>query len=315
MTDLGRFMEYLFTEKTLAVPTIISYKNAISSTIYMVTGVSLSGEPDIKRLIEAFYIERPSASREVPSWNLALALESLLKPPYEPMGTTDMGHVARKTLFLLAFASGNRRAELHALRGDDIWWSKDGSTVTLRAIPGFLSKTERANHPERAFKELTVPALIPFVGENEPERKLCPLRALKYYMHRTKAQRVGLKKPTPLFLPINKGHRRFIAKPTLTRWVRDVVTYAHANVDEEGARRLGRPLHELRAVSTSWAFQRTQSLDTVKKAALWAGHASSFTSYYMRDMTQLEEPLLKLGPLVAAQRVVPGAVPSTSSSR
>lgn len=61
--------------------------------------------------------------------------------------------------------------------------------------------------------------------------------------------------------------------------------------------------HDLRAQATSWNAYRNASLDSVMHAAQWRQH-TTFTSFYLRDMTQVEEDLLRLGPIVASGSVV-----------
>jgi len=92
--------------------------------------------------------------------------------------------MSRKRLFLLALASGKRRGELAALLADflHLQFARDDSSVAL--IPGvlFRSKTQRSHTTVASWN---VPALTPFVGQDEPDRLMCPVRALGWYLQKT----------------------------------------------------------------------------------------------------------------------------------
>ena len=60
--------------------------------------------------------------------------------------------------------------------------------------------------------------------------------------------------------------------------------------------------HEVRALSSSWAFFDKVPLKQILKAAVWS-HSSTFAKFYLRDMSQQAENLQRLGPVVVAQKV------------
>ena len=64
--------------------------------------------------------------------------------------------------------------------------------------------------------------------------------------------------------------------------------------------------HEVRALSSSWAWSNKVPLDDVVKAGFWSSE-NSFIRFYLRDTSV--SSLASLGPIVAAQAVV---VPVTS---
>ncbi len=61
--------------------------------------------------------------------------------------------------------------------------------------------------------------------------------------------------------------------------------------------------HEVRAMSTSWAFFNHASLTNIMDAACWKSH-STFSKFYLRSMSVQSHDLYKLGPLVAASQIV-----------
>ena len=56
-------------------------------------------------------------------------------------------------------------------------------------------------------------------------------------------------------------------------------------------------------MAASLAFSSQIELDEVLRKCLWKSH-TTFSEFYLKDMTQVRDDLLSLGPLVAAQKVV-----------
>jgi len=218
--------------------------------------------------------------------------------------------LANKTVFLLALATGRRRGELHALV-DRISHPENWSSVTLKPAPSFLLKAYSVNHSELAFTEVTVPALSTIVAGDDSERTLCPVRALRWYLERTRDQRKTLQALVPLLIPIYPGKKTCLQPATLGSWVRSIIQEAYASSTDEDARLLNRPLHELRAIGPSWNYYKTLKHETVLRAALWSSH-TTFTSHYLRDLTMVEEEMLRLGPIVTAQHIMTVHQPTAS---
>ena len=57
--------------------------------------------------------------RGIPSWNLSLVLQQLTKHPFGSLKSASLKHVAFKTVFVQALASGKGQTEVHA------WLSKN----------------------------------------------------------------------------------------------------------------------------------------------------------------------------------------------
>ena len=106
-----------------------------------------------------------------PKCNLALVLAYLISPPFEPIMKASLWHL--KMVFLFKLASGRRRNKLHVLSCDEKCYRfrADRGLVTFITEPGFLAKNQK---PQDST-----------VGDY-PDRNLCPVRALKAYMDRTK---------------------------------------------------------------------------------------------------------------------------------
>ena len=61
--------------------------------------------------------------------------------------------------------------------------------------------------------------------------------------------------------------------------------------------------HELRALSSSFAWLNRVPLDSVLKAGYWRSE-NSFIRFYLRDMAGINEKMFSLGPVVASQKVI-----------
>ena len=67
--------------------------------------------------------------------------------------------------------------------------------------------------------------------------------------------------------------------------------------------------HEVRALSSSWAFFDKVPLNEILKAAIW-NQSSTFAKFDLRDMSQQLQNLHHSGPVVVAQKVVGGQISS-----
>ena len=170
----------------------------------------------------------------------------------------------------------------------------------LRIAPEFLAKNQRHNVSRTPFR---IPPLTAEVGRDRPDRTLCPVRALRFYVKRTgrPALRRDRKK---LFLPLRESNNREISAATISRWLKSLILMASALAGESRdlRRTLGISAHEIRALSTSYAFEVGASLDSILNAGRWSSH-SCFSAFYLRICVELADGMCAIGPVVAAQQV------------
>ena len=112
-----------------------------------------------------------------------------------------------------------------------------------------------------------------------------------------KAKRSGRKR---LFLPL-KGSKD-ISPSTISRWICDVIKLAYADLSSSDLSFMKISAHEVRALSSSWAYWNSVALEDVVRAAYWRTN-SPFSSFYLRDLAQIRQDTSSLGPLVAAQSI------------
>ena len=105
---------FKFKSITQCPKSILNYRTALYN-YYSPKVVSSQDRENISRLIRSFQTDRPVSLERTPNWDLNLVLNSLRKAPYEPAEDSDFLHLTYKTIFLVAFASGKRRSEIHAM--------------------------------------------------------------------------------------------------------------------------------------------------------------------------------------------------------
>ena len=220
---------------------------------------------------------RPGRVVRAPSWDLPLVLRSLTRAPYEPMDQSDLRSLSRKTALLLALCSAKRVSELHALSvsQDCMRWKASGTGVSLWPNPAFLPKVIA---PQMVNQVLEIASFHPapdLQGGTEDLSTLCPVRALRSYVDRTRALR-----GTGMQLFVCYGGKRLglpLSKQRLSHWLVDTISAAYVD--------LGQPVpgnvvaHSTRGVATSWAALKGVSMAEICAAASWTVPCT-FARYY-----------------------------------
>ena len=297
VTRIADFLLFLFEEKHLAVSTVKGYRSMLSNTLKFKGGESIGSNPFLSELMRSFELEKPVFRSLTPKWDLSCVLWSLTRAPYEPLESTSLKLLTYKTVFLLAFATARRRSELHALSVETghIRFNESDGSFTLLCQPGFLAKNQL---PSVIPEPITVPSLSASCGPSDTDRSLCPVRALKFYLKRVEGNRGRRKR---LFLPLIG--RNDISAASISRWISNTIKLAYIGLSSRDLSFLRIRPHEVRALSTSWAFSNNIPLEEILRAATWKTQ-STFSSFYLRSMSGQTENLYSLGPLVASQRVV-----------
>ena len=198
-----------------------------------------------------------------PSWSLDEVLRALAEPPYEPMHSSTLELLTHKTLFLVAAASARRRSGIHALSLKEglIRFEQDG--VRLLPDPAFLAKNQTASFtPEEIF----LPA-IGSISTIREDKRWCPVRALRWYIDRTKLVR----RSDRLFL-LPRSPYSPASKATLSRWIRDLIG-KHTEADQPRA-------HDVRGLASSRAWSAHVPLEDILRAAGWKT-PSTFIACYL----------------------------------
>ena len=296
VTEIADFLCYLRTDRDLAASTIEGYRTAIGHVIKAVTGREIGKDSRLTSLINNLARTGQVKKSLVPNWDLSLVLNTMTKSPFEPMHLAEMKYLTLKTVFLLALASGRRRGEIHALQAD-IQHSEHWKEITIFTDPAFVSKTELRVKGAEPLKPLVLKALTKILGPDmQEDRSLCVVRAVKFYLSRTEEVRQGRKR---LFLAYKKGHTSDISKNTISSWIRKAIILAYEKSGKEDQQLAGVRAHDVRGMASSWALLKNASLNDILQACSWKSH-STFTRFYLKDLTRIQGELLKLGPVNTA---------------
>ena len=111
-----------------------------------------------------------------------MVLHHLVGTPFEPLDQSTLRLLTLKTLFLVALATAKRVGELQALSTQVAF---QGNDVVPSYLLDFVGKTEALINP--LPREFVLPSLSDAVGSDDSERLLCPVRALQWYLHRTRS--------------------------------------------------------------------------------------------------------------------------------
>ena len=299
VNQIAEFLLYLFKERNLKPSTIDGYRTAIADMIGNDT-LNISSDENLTRLLDSFHRDKPKGRRGVPSWNLSLVLHQLTKAPFEPLRKASLKHLTFKTVFLLALGSGKRRSEIHAWLFRNIRHQENWSQVSLYPSVSFLAKNQLARDGPAAVAPVVIPALAPTLDKSLSEdRSLCPVRALRYYLDKTKDLRQG---KDLVLVSFKKGFQKDIVPATISSWIKQTVLLCYQLSDHKAQDLHQVRAHDVRAFAASQAFQGGVSLDQILSACHWKAH-NTFTQFYLKDLAWADSELFHLGPVVAAQQI------------
>ena len=200
----------------------------------------------------------------LPAWSLPSVLSALSKLRLNLF--TRLLSIS----FLVAIASGHRVSTLQALSIDPghIRWEPNGVRLVPRA--DFIAKDQS---PTSHSVEIFLPSISSFSSVEE-DKVWCPVRALKWYLDRTKSKRSS----TSLFVTSIEPFRA-VSKASISRWLVECISMAEPEALISGRVRA----HDTRSVSSSWALFNGASLKVIQQAAYWPS-PNSFISCYLKDV-------------------------------
>ncbi len=223
---------------------------------------------------------RPVHPTAVPSWDLSVVLEGLVTAPFEPLESASDRILTLKVVLLLALTSLKRVGDLQAFSVSEtcMEFAPGLVKVTLRPRPGYIPKVLSTSFRSQV---VTLHSFHPppfASSEDERLHLLCPVRALKLYVDRSKVWR----KSPQLLICFGAGRRGLaMSKQRISHWVRDAISLAYE------ARNLPSPLslraHSTRGVASSQALFRGVPLEDICVAAGWSS-PHTFVRFYNLDV-------------------------------
>ncbi len=194
----------------------------------------------------------PSRPPLVPSWDLSIVLAELQRGPFEPLDSVELKFLSATTALLTALTSIKRVGDLQAFSVSDecLVFGPAYSHVVLRPRPGYIPKV-----PTTPFRDQVVNLQALPSEEADPALALlCPVRALRIYVDRTRSFRSS----EQLFV-CHGGQQKgkAVSKQRLAHWIVEAVALAYQSQGEPCP--LGVRTHSTRSVVSSHAW-RTASL-------------------------------------------------------
>uniref|UniRef100_UPI003AAF0CD6 uncharacterized protein n=1 Tax=Centroberyx gerrardi TaxID=166262 RepID=UPI003AAF0CD6 len=276
-----------------AFSTIKVYLAAISACHVGFGNAPVEQHSLIKRFMKGARRLWPARNPLVLSWDLPAVLEALSGLPFKPLDCADLKLLSLKTILLLALTSAKRISELHVLsvHASCLQFSPDYGKVMLHPNPAFVPKVS-----DSAYSCPTLVLLafhpLPFAEKSEKRlNSLCPVRALRIYVDRTK----GLRKSNQLFVSWAPSHRgRALTCQRLSHWVVEAIILAYESRGLQPPESLR--AHSTRSMATSWALFRDISVRDICAAASWAS-PHTFIRFYRLDVTEpsLAQSVLSVG--------------------
>ncbi|XP_076048954.1 uncharacterized protein LOC143029809 [Oratosquilla oratoria] len=284
---------FLRKSKKISLSAVQGYRAALNQ-VFSLKDMDLALSPEISMLFRHFRKSCPP--REITSpWDVALVLNSLRGPPYEPLRDAHLKDLTLKTVFLLALASSKRVGELHAI-SYRVAHSKGWQEVSFTFLPQFIAKNQDLAKADPRFWSFSIPSLYDFVGGEHAEMVLCPVRAIRTYLRRTKPLRPDL----PRLFVSSRGKPKPVTKTSISYWIKEVIRRAYTMSPTDCPRAKA---HDLRAIGTSLAFRKNLSVNQVLQAGIWKSQ-TTFTSFYLKEVMWESLGTFSLGPIVAAQEVL-----------
>ncbi|KAI2646978.1 hypothetical protein H4Q32_031273 [Labeo rohita] len=141
---VGTVLEFLQDRFStgLAHSTLKVYVAAIAAYHAPLGGTSVGKDPLVVRFLRGALRLRPPVQPRVPTWDLAVVLEALCGPPFEPIEESSDHLLSIKTVLLLALSSLKRVGDLQALSvaPSHLDFAPGMAKVFLYPRPGYVPK-------------------------------------------------------------------------------------------------------------------------------------------------------------------------------
>lgn len=277
VNQIVSFLEHLFYEDRKPA-TIKTYCSAISFFRGRIEGMTLLSIPIVKNWLQGISRLRPTTKVLCPSWDLALVLNALMEAPYEPAQSATLTAWTHKTVFLIAVTSAARVSEIQALDCRPHLSIIRRNTAILRTDPMFIPKVNSQHNRDREiFLEGFFPS--PKTRQERHWHTVCPVRALKYYLEKTK----DLRKPDCNRIFVATSGRSVgssVKTCTISSWIRHTIqnAYEHMGRDPPAVR-----AHSVRGMATSLALSKGICVQDICRAATWSSE-HVFVKHYKLDV-------------------------------
>ena len=145
--------------------------------------------------------------------------------------------------------------------------------MSLYPSPGFISKNHLAKEGPGCVALVIIPVLAPTLDKSlKEDRTLCPVRALCYYLDKTKELQTGKEL---VFVSFRKSFQKDIVLATISSWIKQTIGVCYQLSDEQAQTLHQVRAHDVCACAASKAFQGGVPLDQILAACHWKSHNTS----------------------------------------
>ena len=125
--------------------------------------------------------------------------------------------------------------------------------------PAFFPRTSWPKCVQTVCAPVVIPALAPTLDKSlKSDRSLCPVLALRYFLHRTSNLRQNKEL---VFVTFTKGFDKDISLATISSWIKQTVILWYVLSDQEALTLHQVKAHDTRSFAASKAFQSGVSLE------------------------------------------------------
>lgn len=254
LNDVLKYLTFLH-ESGLSYSSINTARSTLSLMLPHQDGKPIGEHPLIVRLLRGVARQRPPTPKYSHIWNVDVVLSYIKKMTCNDK--LDMMNLSIKLVGLLALASGQRVQTLAAIRTQNIKFSNDSVNI-------FISDTLKTSGINNVQPCISFPTF-------KRCKALCVKSCLENYLSRTS----GIRKTDYLFITTTSPYRRATSQ-TLSKWLVKLLDLSGVNTDVYKS-------HSFRHSSTSKAFKKGVSVNSIYNAAGWTSKSRVFGKFYNRN--------------------------------
>ncbi|XP_073952952.1 uncharacterized protein [Choristoneura fumiferana] len=243
-----QFLTYRFEENAS-----YSTLNTDRSALALLMEGSIGTDDRIARFIKGVYRLRPPIPKYVSMWDPSRVLRLLTNWPENSF--LSLEKVTKKLSILLALASAQRVQTLSAIKINNI--NEYESKILINITDVIKTSVSTKSQPT---------INLPFFESNP---QICPARALKAYLNKTKLIRNN---EPYLWITFKKPHRR-ASSQSISRWIKCVMSESGIDTSTFSS-------HSTRHAASSIAKKRGVQWDIIRKAAGWTKNSNTFAKFY-----------------------------------
>ena len=241
-------------------------------------------------------IERasPPTGARIPTWDVSIVLRALLAA--ENSDEQLSRHLlTAKVTFLLALATGERRAGIHALSHEANVNMKIPPTLILKYVRGFVPKAWFLRRNRATLPELEIPCVNDAATE-----QICPVHTTIRYLELVKPHRSPAQ--TSLLVPHALTNPNNLSIQAVPRYIVRLVKWAYAYFDLPQPENVHG--HDTRGFAASLTALTGVSLPDVLLAGDWTNTGTFLRHYFQGFSPDCVRDLRRIPSVVAGKQLI-----------